>query len=454
MLKKFFILIMASVTMLFTSFCVAEMKLPSPPSLNSVEQAQVLPPEDAKRLALVMAYIQQYYVKSVSRDSILNNAISGMLSHLDPHSDYLDESDFKSLKSMTSGKFGGIGVEIIPDQGVIRVVSPLDDTPAAAAGIKSGDLIVQVDNKLVKDMSVKNAVDMMRGPRGSKVKLTIVRKNQLKPINLTLTRQIIKVQSIKMHFLEPNYAYVRIASFQDPTEKDLAMAIQKIKKISKGDLKGLILDLRNNPGGILDAAICISDDFLDSNELKDNKLIVYTKGQFEGAHTVANATPGELLPHVPLVVLINEGSASAAEIVAGALQDHKRAVIVGTRSFGKGSVQTLLPLDAKSAIKLTTAFYYTPNGRSIQAKGIVPDVIVNEMHLSKNHDDSKGLIRVNEAKLMDHFAHADADNTDMERDIDNSNNEAEQSEKQNALARKDYQLYEALNILKGVNANK
>ncbi|MFA6409710.1 MAG: S41 family peptidase [Gammaproteobacteria bacterium] len=436
----------------------AILNLPPPPTIPDTKQ--IISDEEVQRLALVMAYVKQYYIKKVDNKTLIDNAISGMLAKLDPHSDYLEGDDLKDLELLTEGHFGGVGIEIAPDQGLLRIVTPLDDTPASKAGIKAGDLILQIDKKLVKDMTMRDAIGMMRGPKGSKLTLTILRKNASKPLKFTLTRDIIKVRTVKERMLEPGYGYIRVAIFQEPTARDLFKAIDKLKKQSDGNLEGVILDLRNNPGGLLESAIEVSNAFLDATELKKNKLIVYTEGQFPGAHISASATPGGMLNDIPLVVLINEGSASASEIVAGALQDHKRAVIVGTRSFGKGSVQTLLPLDEKSAIKITTALYYTPSGRSIQAKGIEPNVVVNEMQLTKSKWDSD--FRIDEAKLPEHLANGnskatdkDAADTDDDSGVMSAKRAAkseQQAEKAYSLAKSDYQLYEALNILKGLNA--
>ena len=439
----------------FYQNCFAVLNLPPPPNVG--DSKKVISEEELKRLALAISYIKQYYVKKVDSKTLMDNALSGMLAKLDPHSDYLDESDLKDLELVTVGHFGGVGIEVVPDQGAIRVVSPLDDSPAAKVGIKAGDLIIQIDNKFVKDMTLRNAISMMRGPKGTTLKLTILRKNIGKPLIFKVKRDTIKVKTVKERFLEPNYAYIRLAFFQETTAKELEQAIERLKKKNKGDLRGIILDLRNNPGGLLESAVQVADDFLDANYLKNNKLIVYTEGQYEGSRITAKATQGDLLENVPIVVLINEGSASAAEIVAGALQDHKRAVIVGERSFGKGSVQTLLPLDEHSAIKLTTALYYTPNGRSIQAKGIEPDITIGELKLTKN-TDAASLLHIDESKLVDHLANGNQDQNSEEADENGTANESGQIldeknriEKSLALAHSDYQLYEALTILKSLN---
>lgn len=427
--------------------------------------------KDLHRLEIVMAEVKKYYVKKVDSQVLFNNAISGMLSGLDPHSEYLKKEDLDDLETLTFGKFGGIGIEVIPDQGALRVISPIDDTPAAKGGIKPGDIIAEINGKFVKNMTLRDAINLMRGPKGSKVNLIIVRKGQSKPLNIQLTRDVIKVNAIKSRMLEPGYGYVRVAFFQESTESDLAKAINKLKKESGGALRGLVLDLRNNPGGLFDAAVKVADDFLDASKLKNN-VIVYTKGNNKDAQVIAKATSGELLPNVPIVVLINDGSASAAEIVAGALKDQKRAIVLGTKSFGKGSVQTLLPVDSESAIKLTTALYYTPSGKSIQAKGIEPDISVSDIVISaKNVTNTGDSASLSEASLLDHLDAADTDNADEAKDKkdggeknddadDNSsdketlsqvtNDDNKMNKNMKKLFYKDYQLYEALNVLKAL----
>jgi carboxyl-terminal processing protease len=328
-----------------------------------------------ERFTQVVRRVRSNYVEPVKNKELVDNAIRGVLSKLDPHSAYLDADDLKELTTATVGKFGGIGIEIVPAKGAIRVVSPIDGTPAYRVGIKPGDLIVKIDGKPVKDMTMRDAVSMMRGKKGTKVLLTIQRKSAPKPIQFEVVRDIIKIETVKYRMLENGYGYIRVSLFQDPTASDLMKAIKELKKESGNHLKGMILDLRNNPGGLLDSATEVAEQFLDSHRLT-NKKIVYTQGRTPQINFEALASKRDLLAGIPLVVLINQGSASGSEIVAGALQDHNRAIIVGTRSFGKGSVQTVLPIDGDSAIKLTTALYYTPAGRSIQAEGIQPDVWV------------------------------------------------------------------------------
>ena len=362
-----------------------------------------IPVADIQKFATVIAQIKEYYIDPVSDKTLFNNAIRGMLSNLDPHSAYLDADDLRDLQTVTTGEFGGIGIEVMPENGFIKVVSPLDDTPASKAGIKPGDLIVRIDSKLVKDMTVEEAINMIRGPKGSKLTLTILRKGESKPIILILTREDVKVQSVKTKMLENGYGDIRLAVFQASTNADLKKAVAKMETDSGGHLKGLVIDLRNDPGGLLDSAVEVVNDFLDSNKLtKYNKLIVYTKGRIPGQDIQFKAHGDDIAQGIPMVVLINGGSASASEIVAGALQDYKRAIIMGTKSFGKGSVQTVIPIDKTSAIKLTTALYYTPSGRSIQAKGIRPDVIVSELKIPKANPDEPS-IPLEEADLENHL---------------------------------------------------
>lgn len=416
--------------------------------------------KNLQRFATVIAAIKKYYYKAVTEDKLFIGAISGMLSNLDPHSSYLGLDDLHDLEMATTGKFGGIGVEIVPEHGAIKVISPLDDTPAYKVGIKAGDYIIQIDNKLVRDMTLREAVSMMRGRRGTKLQLTILRKDEARPLVFNLKREIIKVKTVKSKMLIPGYGYLRIALFQEPTEKDVKRVIAAMQKKAKGGLKGLVLDMRNNPGGLFEASVDVANNFLDAKNLKSNDLIVYTKGLDETAQLTAKVKPGELLPGVPIVVLINEGSASAAEIVAGALQDHKRAIIVGERSFGKGSVQTLIPIDGKSAIKLTTALYYTPLGHSIQAKGIEPDIVVADIMLSKKDgEDKQEIPRIDEEALIDHIQNGNEENSSDKnvedkkiKDISgNLTQKQKQTKEELGLAYKDYQLYEALHILKSQN---
>jgi len=391
--------------------------------------ASSLPLEDLKAFSEVFGQIKASYVEEISDHDLLENAIKGMLTGLDPHSTYLDKKAFKELQEGTRGEFGGLGIEVGMEDGFVKVITPIDDTPAFKAGVEAGDLVIRLDKKPVKGMTLSDAVKIMRGKPGSDILLTIIREGEAKPLKITITRDIIKVVSVKNRMLEPGYGYVRIASFQTRTGANLQEALSKLKKESEGDqLKGLVLDLRNNPGGLLNAAVSVSDIFLNSG------LIVYTEGRIEHSKMSFKAGPDDALKGAPIVVLINGGSASASEIVAGALQDHKRAVIMGTQSFGKGSVQTILGNNKGGAIKLTTARYFTPSGRSIQAEGITPDVVLSKVKLEKLDDD---YISIKEKDLSKHLANPDG--------------EDEVAKKKAANVSDDYPLNEALNLLKGIN---
>jgi len=390
-----------------------------------------LPVEDLRRFTDVYMRIKRNYVTEVDDRELLDNAIKGMLSGLDPHSSYLDEREFRDLQVGTSGEFGGLGIEVGMEDGFIKVISPIDDTPASRAGIRAGDLIIRLDDTPVKGMTLSDAVNMMRGKRGTDITLTIMREGVDSPQRYTITRDVIRVQSVRSEMLEPGFGYVRITNFQARTARDLVRAVEGLKE--KGPLQGLVLDLRNNPGGVLNGAVGVSDAFLDGG------LIVYTEGRLQESQFRYTASPGDVAGGVPMVVLVNEGSASASEIVAGALQDHRRAVIMGAPTFGKGSVQTILPLAQDTAIKLTTARYFTPEGRSIQAEGIQPDIRIEPLTVTRAEDSGP---RVNEASLQRHL---DGNNNG------DSRNGAELEEKdKEPLAQRDYGLYEALNLLKGL----
>jgi carboxyl-terminal processing protease len=390
-----------------------------------------LPLDELRTFADVFNQIKQSYVESVDDKTLLENAIRGMLSGLDPHSTYLDAKSFDELQVNTTGEFGGLGLEVGLENGFVKVISPLDDTPAQKAGIEAGDLIIKIDGKPVKGMPLNEAVDSMRGPRGSSIELTIVREGTNQPFDVKLKRDTIKVLSVKSRSLETGFGYIRVAQFQANTGAEFRRAVEKLKKENKS-LKGLVLDLRNNPGGILQAAVDVADAFI-----KDG-LIVYTEGRLPNSKSQFRAAPDDIADGVPLVVLINGGSASASEIVAGALQDQKRAVIMGTESFGKGSVQTVMPLSETSAIKLTTARYFTPNGRSIQAHGIVPDI---EVERAKIETLPRG-DNITEADLEGHLRNGDGKE---------SNSKVRKDEQQDKLISSDNQLYEALTLLKGLN---
>ena len=418
--------------LLGVSLAIARGVLAEKPQQNAVAG---LPLETVRTLSEVFDKIKHNYVEDVEDKALLDSAISGMLTGLDPHSTYLDAKAFEELRVGTTGEFGGLGIVVGMEDGFVKVISPIDDTPAQRAGVKAGDLIIRLDEKPVKGMSLDDAVKMMRGKPGSEIELTIVRKDEDQPLKFNITRDRIRVKSVKARMLEPGYAYVRISQFQERTGKELHNAISKLKKENKGQLKGVVLDLRNNPGGLLDASVMVSDTFLDRG------TVVSVKGRTEDNKLSQAATPGDILKGAPMVVLVNEGSASASEIVAGALQDHKRAVIMGQKTFGKGSVQTVIPLGNNSALKLTTARYYTPSGRSIQAEGIVPDIELE--HLQVAAKDDNGFKPLKEADLSGHLENkkgAGKKPADKPKNGDLL-----------TLASDDYPVYEALNMLKGLN---
>ena len=392
-----------------------------------------LPLEDLRVFTDVYARIKQDYVTEVDDSMLIENAIRGMLSGLDPHSSFLDEEQFRELQIGTSGEFGGLGIEVGMENGFVKVIAPIDDTPAERAGVKAGDLIIRLDGKSVKGLALGEAVKLMRGKKGSKIDLTILREGGDSPLNIIITRDVIRVRSVRSRILEPGIGYVRISNFQSKTTRGLLDAVESLKKKNKGELKGLVLDLRNNPGGVLTGAVGVSDAFL-----KDNKLIVYTEGRVEDSELRYNASTGDSINGAPLVVLINQGSASASEIVAGAMQDHNRATILGTTSFGKGSVQTILPLKENAALKLTTARYYTPAGRSIQGEGIVPDVLLQV------EDEIKSFTMLSEADLEGHLEN---DNKVKAREPKTVVSIPKALEGDTT----DYALEEALKILKGTS---
>lgn len=408
---------------------------------ESTDPNERIPLEDVQRFSNAIGQIKKYYVKSTDDKELFDNAIRGMLSGLDPHSSYLNEEDFKELHTATNGEFGGLGIEVTMEEGVVKVISPLADTPASKSGIKAGDYIIKLGTQSVQGMDLKDAVNLMRGAVGSTIDLTILRKGESKPLLFKVVREKITVQSVKSQLLDQKYGYIRLSQFQALTAKDMEKAVVKLKTEAGGNLKGLVLDLRNNPGGLLDSAIQISDAFINNDQKGDEELIVYTEGRLPGSKFTALANPGDILNNAPIVVLINNGSASASEIVAGALQDNKRAIIVGTRSFGKGSVQTVLPLDNQRGIKLTTALYYTPSGKSIQAKGITPDIVVDEVTITKQ-DGKEQFSGFSEAELSGHLLNgnkAETKTTEKTAPKDNIN-----------LIHEDYQLYAALTVLKGL----
>ncbi len=428
-----------------------------PASADKVSPAP-LPVEELRAFADVFNAIKQGYVEPVEDKKLINHAISGMLSGLDPHSAYLDVEAYKELQVGTHGEFGGLGIEVGMEDGFVKVISPIEDTPAFRSGVKAGDLIVKLDETPVKGMTLSDAVKRMRGKPKTDITLTIVRKGEDRPVVLTLTREVIKVQSVKSKMVEPGYGYLRVAQFQENTSQSVAEHLAKL--VSGGDMKGLVLDLRNDPGGLLHGAVGVASAFLPANA-----LVVSTDGRTDDAKREYRARADDYLRGsredflkdlpagartLPMVVLVNAGSASASEIVAGALQDHRRAVVMGTQTFGKGSVQTILPLNSNTAIKLTTARYYTPSGRSIQAKGIEPDIIVEETANGSSR-------RLREADLDRHLGNdrdpgAEPKKADQPKAGDKSpaDDEAEALPRPELASKDDYQLNQAINLLKGL----
>jgi carboxyl-terminal processing protease len=431
------------------------------------KESSVLPIEELRAFTEVFGRVKSDYVEVVDDRKLITEAINGMLTGLDPHSAYLDQEAFKELQVGTQGEFGGLGIEVGMEDGFVRVVSPIDDTPASRAGIRPGDLIVKLDDASVKGMTLSDAVKRMRGKPNSPITLTIVRKGEAKPIIVTLNRAVIKIQSVRSKLLEPGYAYFRVSQFQEHTGESLARAVETLFKQNQGPMRGMVLDLRNDPGGLLNAAVAVSAAFLPRDT-----LVVYTDGRTEDAKMRLNASPEHYLRgrnrddyirrlpaealKVPMVVLVNGGSASASEIVAGALQDHKRAVVMGQTTFGKGSVQTILPLGNNTAIKLTTARYYTPNGRSIQARGIIPDIPLEELSSAR-----AASIKLREADLSKHLTDSRTDDekkalaTAVEKfnftpaprpqDVDEKLLRPEPGE---VVSKHDYELNQAINFLK------
>ena len=429
-----------------------------------------LPVEELRAFTEVFGRIKSDYVEPVADKKLITEAITGMVAGLDPHSSYLDADAFRELQVGTQGEFGGLGIEVGMEDGYVKVVSPIDDSPAARANIKPGDLIIKLDETPVKGMSLNDAVKRMRGKPNTQITLTIARKGEAKPIIVTLTRAVIKIQSVKSKLIEPGYAYFRITQFQEQTGETLAKAIDAAFKENRGGMRGIVLDLRNDPGGLLNGAVAVSAAFLPQNS-----LVVYTDGRTEDAKMRLTASPEHYLrgrlrddylarlpaevKKVPMVVLVNAGSASASEIVAGALQDHKRAVIMGTQTFGKGSVQTILPLGNSTAIKLTTARYYTPHGRSIQAKGIVPDITLDD----GTADRADSGLKMREADLTKHLLNERGEDTGADRvtpPTTNAYNFVPEPRPKNVdekttrpqpgeiVAKNDYELAQAISFLK------
>jgi carboxyl-terminal processing protease len=416
--------------LMFVGLTLAQGLATSAPVSVQTETNEELPLEDLRTFAEVYGRIKNDYVEGVKDKSLLESAIRGMLGGLDPHSDYLDKEEYRDLQVGTSGEFGGLGIEIGMENGFVKVIAPIDDTPAQRAGLQPGDVIVRIDDKPVKGMSLSQAVNLMRGKPGTEIRLTVLRSDNGQPFTVDLERAVVHVASVKSRTLALGYGYVRISNFQARTTEDMLAAIGKLKSENNGELKGLVLDLRNNPGGVLNAAVGVSDAFITDG------LIVYTEGRLPDSKLQFRAGPDDVLSGAPIVVLVNRGSASASEIVAGALQDHKRALIMGAKTFGKGSVQTIVPIDDSTALKLTTARYYTPLGRSIQAKGIVPDIQLERGEFKP-------------------FLEPDADAL-TEADLNNHLESPGQGGKAKdevlkGLAEEDLQLAEALNVLKGLS---
>ncbi|BBJ23313.1 S41 family peptidase [Candidatus Nitrotoga sp. AM1P] len=436
------------------------------------DSAEPLPIEELRAFSEVFGRIKSDYVEPVTDKKLITEAITGMLTGLDPHSAYLDADAFKELQIGTQGEFGGLGIEVGMEDGLVKVISPIEDSPAYHAGMKSGDLIIKLDDVMVKSLTLGDAVKRMRGKPGSKIILTVIRKDAPKPLTFTLTRAIIKVQSVKSKLIEPGYAFIRITQFQEHTGENLATALNNLFKQNQGTMKGLVLDLRNDPGGLLNSSVAASAAFLPKDA-----LVVYTEGRNSDAKMRLTAVPNDYLRNnekdylknlpaavktVPMIVLVNGGSASASEIVAGALQDHKRAVIMGTQTFGKGSVQSVLPLGNNTAIKLTTARYFTPGGRSIQAKGIVPDIVVEDPATI----DQDQTFRMREADLERHLSNSQevdvkagvtvkpttpAPATPTKSPTKREEGDTAKPKMLEFGSKEDYQLHQALNLLKGMN---
>ena len=400
-------------------------------------QAKVaaVPREDYESLETftnILAIVRKNYVDEVNTKELMTGAINGMLNSMDPHSGYLTPELYKELQMDTQGRFGGLGIEITIRNGMLTVVSPIEDTPAFRAGIKAGDQIFKIDDEFTKDMNLMQAVKKMRGLKGSKLNLSIKREGVPDLLNFSIVRDTIRVQSVRSRVLEEGYAYIRLAQFQERSDRDLQKALEKLSS-EKGGVKGLVLDLRNNPGGLLTQAVRVADLFLDSG------MIVYTEGRLENQKQKYFARKEGSWTEFPIVVLVNGGSASASEIVAGALQDHKRAVILGTKTFGKGSVQTILPLDDNSALRLTTARYFTPKGRSIQATGIVPDIVLENVPVQEARAEEKKRLGLREENLPGH----------LQNQQEQKEKEKQAQQEKGESVENDAQLKRALELLKG-----
>lgn len=396
--------------------------------------AEALPVDEIRTFAEVFTKVKKDYVEELGDADLLESAIKGLLEGLDPHSSYLDEEAYLALQEGTTGQFGGLGIEVGMEDGFIKVISPIDDTPAQQAGIQAGDLIIRLDETPVKGLSLSEAVSRMRGEPGTDITLTIVREGEEKPLKVAITRDLIKVRSVKSRILAPGFGYLRISHFQIHTAEDARAALQKLKE--DNELQGLVIDLRNNPGGTLSGAVGVADLFLNKG------LIVYTQGRIEDSNLRFHAKPADMLNGAPIVALVNAGSASASEIVAGALQDHQRGVVMGQRTFGKGSVQSVLTISNNAALKLTTALYYTPSGRSIQAEGIEPDIVIDRVKIEAIGGEAD---IITEENLNQHLKGEENDEQDEELD-----EAAVKARETQAMLEKDYALRQALNVLKGL----
>ena len=411
---------------------------------KNADESVGLPLNELRNFSDIFARVKSDYVEEVDDKTLLENAIRGMLTGLDPHSTYLNNEEYKELKIGTTGKFGGLGIQVGMEDGFVKVISPIDDTPAYRAGLEAGDLIIRLNEKSVKGMTLNDAVKIMRGEPGTDIKLTVIREGADKPLAFTVTRDIISVKSVKSRILEPDYGYIRISNFQSKTARDLVNELSNLKKENKNELKGLVLDLRNNPGGVLSAAADVSDAFIDEGKL------VYTQGRIANSDFEFNAKPGDIMNGSPVVVLINGGSASASEIVAGALQDHKRAVVMGSKSFGKGSVQTIQELRSGGAVKITTARYFTPSGRSIQGEGITPDIILDSYEIEDSKEDGSSL-RIKESDLSGSISNPTKSQEAIKKAVEEGKKDEDKDKDEKIKASDDFQLFEALLLLKGLN---
>lgn len=412
---------------------------------QSTAQLQV-PIDDIQRYSTVLEHVKNYYVNSVDDSKLFEDSIRGMLSGLDPHSAYLDQDEYSDLREGTSGKFGGLGIEVIMEDGFIKIVSPIDDSPAYNAGIQPGDLIIKLDDTPVKGLSMREAVDMMRGKKGTPITLTLIRKGVDHPLSINLKRDIINAASVKYKIFDDGYGYLRVSQFQNDTGSEMKKALLKMKKEINDQPKGIVIDLRNNPGGILQASVEAADLFLEKSKLKHDGVIVFSKGRAPGAQLKEVAKSSDMTKGAPIVVLVNGGTASAGEILTAALQDHQRAIVLGEQTFGKGSVQTVLPLKDERALKLTTALYYTPSGKSIQAKGITPDIIIENIKVSADQENKLAGLDIKEADLNGHLEQSKKSNPVSKK--------SDSFLKSSEVLSKDYQLYEAVNLLKAMHLSR